>query len=217
MAAETEIPESRREIPESRRGEVPESRRGDRGEAIITRVLDATVEELAAVGCAAFKLERVAERAQVNRTTIFRRWPTKSDLIQAAITRASTQVDFAVDTGSLRGDLRVLVESSLAVSTAVSLVRVSLEGEDMPEIHQLSRELSAAKQQQASAMIERWASRGELRPSLDKSLFLESVMGVIYLRSALSRQKPVEAERLVDYFCEIASPRRVERMAGAWE
>ena len=56
-----------------------------RGEAIVARVLEATIEELALSGYAALALERVAARAGVNRTTIFRRWPTKPELVRAAV------------------------------------------------------------------------------------------------------------------------------------
>src|ERR1700759_5121608 len=46
----------------------------------------ATVELLADSGFSGLKIERVANRAGVGKTTIYRRWPTKAELVVAALT-----------------------------------------------------------------------------------------------------------------------------------
>ncbi len=47
-------------------------------------VLDATIAELSEVGYAALRIESVAERAGVNKTTIYRRWGDKAGLVATA-------------------------------------------------------------------------------------------------------------------------------------
>ncbi|MFI1293288.1 TetR/AcrR family transcriptional regulator [Streptomyces sp. NPDC020792] len=56
---------------------------GQRSRQVISRVRDATLAELERVGFTAMTIEAVARRAGVNRTTIYRRWPSKAALLAA--------------------------------------------------------------------------------------------------------------------------------------
>ncbi len=75
-----------------------------RGEHLVKKVLETTLEEIAQVGFDKLSIERVAVRAGVNKTTIWRRWPTTEALAMSALAQASDRAGLA-DTGSLRGDL----------------------------------------------------------------------------------------------------------------
>ena len=55
-----------------------------------------------ALGYASLRVEDVAARAGVNKTTIYRRWPAKSDLVIAALDALRDQTQIDPDTGSLR-------------------------------------------------------------------------------------------------------------------
>ena len=55
-----------------------------RGAPIVRRTLAAAVDELGRVGYVDLRVEDVARRAKVNKTTVYRRWPTKEDLVRAA-------------------------------------------------------------------------------------------------------------------------------------
>ena len=50
---------------------------GGRSERVVRDVLDASAKELARVGYAALRMDDVAAAAGVNKTTVYRRWPTK--------------------------------------------------------------------------------------------------------------------------------------------
>ncbi|HEY5936990.1 MAG TPA: TetR/AcrR family transcriptional regulator [Kofleriaceae bacterium] len=73
----------------------------------MTRVLDASVAELARSGYAAFRMETVADAARVNKTSIYRRWPSRPELVAAAVARMTTRFREVPlpDTGSLETDL----------------------------------------------------------------------------------------------------------------
>src|SRR5437870_5218075 len=80
-------------------------------------IAEATVELLASGGFASLKIERVAERAGVGKTTIYRRWPTKEQLVASALSEFAD--DFAVpDSGSSRDDVVVAIRYQLGVLTA---------------------------------------------------------------------------------------------------
>ncbi len=193
------------------KSEPPEPKRLERGEIVVERVLDAAAEEIALTGYAALTLERVAARAGVNRTTIYRRWPTKSALAIAAMHHVVSRIDLAFDEGSLRDDLRVLVESTSKAAFApatLGLARIVTDAPDEKEIVELAQRLQAEKTRESHALIRRWRERGELRPGLDGELFFESIMGILCLRAVI-RQEPVTpamTDDLVDYFCAVAAP-----------
>lgn len=72
-------------------------------------VIDAAVELLTAEGPAALTHAAVAAAADVSRTTVYNHWPTREDLLRAAIDSIGVAVP-ALDelTGSLRDDLSIL-------------------------------------------------------------------------------------------------------------
>src|ERR1700756_2659500 len=58
---------------------------GPRSHQVVEKVRNATLAELARVGFPGLTIEGVAQAANVNRTTIYRRWPSKSALLLAVI------------------------------------------------------------------------------------------------------------------------------------
>lgn len=182
-----------------------------RGEAIVARVLEATIEELALSGYAALALERVAARAGVNRTTIFRRWPTKPELVRAALQRATGALNFDWDTGSLRGDLKMLIEragETMLAPGMLGFLQTMLGARDEPELLELAAEAEFAKVGAVMAFFVRAEQRGELRPDLDKQLFLDGLMGLLTVKLVYQRQ-PVTPEfvgRLLDHIILMVAP-----------
>lgn len=77
-----------------------------RGVALEEALLDATWEELVEKGYDGLTIEAVADRAQTSRAVIYRRWPTKPDLVLAALAHQRKKERIEVpDTGSVREDL----------------------------------------------------------------------------------------------------------------
>ncbi|HEX6244732.1 MAG TPA: helix-turn-helix domain-containing protein, partial [Polyangiales bacterium] len=79
-----------------------------RSARVVEAVLQATAEELGRVGFLALRIDDVAERSGVNKTTIYRRWATKEELVAAMLERMTLSHEVP-DTGSLRGDLNALL------------------------------------------------------------------------------------------------------------
>jgi AcrR family transcriptional regulator len=88
-------------------------RPGGRNARVRAQILAATVDLVARAGVAGFTYDEVAERAGVHKTSVYRNWPNRDDLVIEALSRhADQQVPFA-DTGDLRADL---VEFLLALA-----------------------------------------------------------------------------------------------------
>jgi AcrR family transcriptional regulator len=83
--------------------------RGARSHQVVEKVRAATMAELARVGFPGLTIEGVAKAANVNRTTIYRRWPSKGALLRAVLEPGLERFDHDPDTGSLDGDLLALM------------------------------------------------------------------------------------------------------------
>src|ERR1700750_2374709 len=79
---------------------------GPRRRRAVEKVREATMAELARVGFPGLTVEGVAKAANVNRTTIYRRWPSKSALLLAVIEPLLERFDHDPDTGSVGAGLR---------------------------------------------------------------------------------------------------------------
>ena len=69
----------------------------------------AILQVLAESGYGGLTMDAVAAAAGVGKATIYRRWRTKSDLVADAVAELSAASIDAPDTGSLEGDMRVLL------------------------------------------------------------------------------------------------------------
>jgi AcrR family transcriptional regulator len=70
---------------------------------------------LADVGYSALTMDAVASEAGVGKATIYRRWRTKEELVVDTVSELNAVEAEPVDTGSLEGDLRVLLQSLVAL------------------------------------------------------------------------------------------------------
>ncbi|MCC3274979.1 MULTISPECIES: TetR/AcrR family transcriptional regulator [unclassified Arthrobacter] len=78
---------------------------------MIESVRAATLEELAKTGFADLTMERVARAAGVNRTTLYRRWPSKAALLAYVVEPLLEKYDSILPTESLYEDLFRLMEA----------------------------------------------------------------------------------------------------------
>ena len=169
-------------------------------------ILDATIELLAEEGFARMSFEHVAARAGVGKPTIYRRWPTKVDLVKAALSRRSPERS-TLGEGSVRDRLTRLLEdlcaSVRAERTRRILAALVSEIPRHPELASAVREAFLAKRRRtAFALLREGIERGELRPDLDPELASDALVGPIMLRVLLSggRVSTSIAAPLVDAF-----------------
>jgi AcrR family transcriptional regulator len=87
-----------------------------RGEVLHAAIFDATLAELAEAGYARLAIERVAARARTSKASVYRRWPSRAELVVAALAHRFTgEPDPVPDTGSLREDVLALLRRGAAL------------------------------------------------------------------------------------------------------
>jgi AcrR family transcriptional regulator len=85
-----------------------------RAARVYAAVLDATSEMLTEVDYDLLSTDEVASRAGVHKTTVYRRWQTKPELIAAAVAAHAEQNMTIADTGTIAGDLHALARTVVA-------------------------------------------------------------------------------------------------------
>lgn len=176
------MPSSLAAAPRSR--PAPKVRLGGRSARVVAKVLETTLEVLGQEGYAAFRVEQVASRAGVNKTTIYRRWPTRTDLVVAALTTLAGP-PHAPETGHLGPDLHALFMSATTLrSTRAGRAFVSalLTERGDPDVDRVCAELRELHRAPARKVLEHAKRRGELPRDTDLGLLLDVLTGAIYSR-----------------------------------
>ena len=85
-------------------------KRRRRGKVLEAAIFKIVLQQLAKTGYVNFSIERIAAKAGTSKPVIYRRWPTRAQLVYAAL-RANRPLysPEAPDTGSIRGDLMAIL------------------------------------------------------------------------------------------------------------
>jgi AcrR family transcriptional regulator len=175
-------------------------------------ILDATLDVLAETGYDGMTVDMVAARAKAGKATLYRRWPSKAELVLDAVAcMKKNDIDFAdlPDTGTLRGDLVAMIkppsikdgEKKLKVMAGL----VSLLARN-PELAEVANEAIVAPRAAINRMfMQRAIDRGEIAADTDiRTLALVSPAMVSY--RVLMMRKPVDREFLVGLVDRVILP-----------
>jgi AcrR family transcriptional regulator len=174
---------------------VKSRRPGGRTAEVTRRVHDAIIDLLIEGGVQACTVKAVAERAGIERSTLYRRFPDKWEaIIDALMARAAADVmpdlgeSFAQDLTSVLRKLKTTLESPLGPA----LVEVAIElrandGADYP------RAYFDRRMDQLAPMFEAAIKRGELGAHVDRETLFTSAAGPIYFRMFIAG-RPVDEE-----------------------
>ena len=169
----------------------PGARVGGRSARVVAEVLRATAEELARVGYTALRMEDVARAAGVNKTTVYRRWPTKKKLVAETMRHEHERRSVAPDTGSLREDLRVMLQA-LAEQGRSPLARAWLSELGNTEVRAIMLASRHHVEAQWAAVIARGMARGELPPDTSPLFLIEIVVGPVVGRLVRGDELPTD-------------------------
>ena len=160
-------------------------RTGGRSERIVASVIEAALAELAAVGYGALRLEDVATRAGVAKTTIYRRWPTKLDLIEDAFRIVTPFNEPLPDTGAVRTDIVALIDRSIALlktehGRALSRMITTESGDD--DFMRIAKTMRDESRVYRARIVEAAIARGELPADTDATIVMDAVFTPIMIR-----------------------------------
>jgi AcrR family transcriptional regulator len=170
-------------------------RLGGRSARVVESVLHTTLEVLGQQGYAQLRIEDIAARAGVNKTTIYRRWPTRSRLVMAALTTLAAPPT-AVETGRLEADLTTTFLSATTLRSTPAgrgVVRALIAERGDPEVDEVVHELRELHRAPARQLLEQARRRGDLPRSADTELLLDVLTGTVYSRLR-ERPEPLDPQ-----------------------
>src|SRR5881392_2376035 len=190
----------------------PIARPGGRSARVRATVIEALLGELAEHGLGGTTMEGVARRARVNRTTLYRRWGSKEELVLDALLELGERRVPIPDTGSLHDDLLTVareIVASLSTPEADAVVRAAAAepGQDSKLVI-ATRQFWAVRFSLLATIVARAIERGELPEGTDPKPLIEGLLGGIYLRVLVTRE-PLDDEALVglaDWLTRAAPP-----------
>jgi AcrR family transcriptional regulator len=169
--------------------------RGPRSHQVVEKVREATMAELARVGFPGLTIEGVAKAANVNRTTIYRRWPSKGALLLAVLEPGLERFDHNPDTGSLGGDLLALmlmIAESAALPEGQAVHRAV--GSTSDELKELVDTVNDRALDAFRRAFDRARARGEVEPTDDTEVIAHLAFFGVVLWNETRQRPPTEEE-----------------------
>ncbi len=182
----------------ARRPGRPRSEEADRA------IIDAALDTFAESGAGGLCIEAVAARAGVGKSTIYRRWPGKEDLLVDAL--AALKSPLPEPRGqSVRDDLvallRVMREDFADPRRVRATALLHGEGTKYPRLLQrFTDSVVEPRREVFRNVLRRGIETGELRPGIDIETALFMMTGAIQARArcGADAMRPGYAEQIVD-------------------
>lgn len=171
-------------------------------------VLDAAAELVGECGFGRASIEAISERSGVARSTIYRHWPERSELLVEAVGKRVGPTA-AVDSGDLRTDLLQifghlgnLLSSEPTKSVAASFIAEAIRD---PELAALHAKFTERRRAISTTLIEKAISRGDLPKATDPAAMADDLAAPVFFRALILHQ-PIDKtwiESHVDRWIEI--------------
>ena len=174
------------------------ARPGGRTARTAAAVYAATIEELSERAYADISIETIAARAGVHKTTVYRRWGSKAELISRALIGTASSRIQVPDTGNVETDLRLLaraVQAVLSLPEGAAITRALIVGAlASAEIAGLMEQFWAARLAAISVIVDRAVQAGQLPAGTDAAALMHAVAAPLYFQLLVTRALVTESD-----------------------
>jgi AcrR family transcriptional regulator len=173
------------------------ARPGGRTARTTTAVLAAAIEELSVHDYADISVESIAARAGVHKTTVYRRWGSKVEIIRQALVGAASVHIQVPDTGRVESDLLLLAQAVRgvlsgprgAITTALIVGALS-----SAELAGVMRQFWEVRLEAISVIIDRAVRRGELPAGTDPAALMRTMSAPLFYQLLVAQVPVTEAD-----------------------
>ncbi|MGA8328747.1 MAG: TetR/AcrR family transcriptional regulator [Mycobacterium sp.] len=168
-----------------------------------TELLDVTLQLLQEHGYERLTIDAVAAVAHASKATVYRRWPSKAELVLAAFIEGVRQVAMPPDTGTLRDDLLHLGNTicKQARQQAGTIRAVLVEVSRHPALNEALQQQFLDQRKALIHEVQRQAvSRGEIDAAAISDELWDLLPGYLIFRCIMPSRPPTEqtVQALVD-------------------
>ncbi|WP_321845165.1 TetR/AcrR family transcriptional regulator [Paraburkholderia bannensis] len=164
---------------------IPKRRPGGRTADSTRRLYEAVLELLATGGYEAVTFQEVAAQAEVNRSTIYRRWATRTELVFDAIESVAAASVSVPDTGDYRSDLRALLSSLkdfLSSPLGIASLAAGAEMSRTAEVPERRDAFWKARFDELAIVFTRAMEKGQLSTAFDAEVGTAMLGGALFFR-----------------------------------
>jgi AcrR family transcriptional regulator len=179
------------------------------------KMLAAASDIIDTCGAAACTVDEVARRSGVAKTTIYRHFGDRDALVLAVVDDRIHSVE-PPDTGSLRGDLRAIVQGYLGAAsfdaTRKMFIWMLTRSMDDPEFTAQFRNVKVQPKGPTVIALQRGIARGEVDPDIPIELAMHVVQGPFMSMRIIENQtlEPEQFECMIDMIVNALRPRPKE-------
>jgi len=161
-------------------------------------ILDATIEVLTERGVGGLSVEAVAARAGVAKTTIYRRWPTREELILAAVSGLKGPENRPPGE-SVRADLlhllRQIGREQASNAWSALMMRLMTEADEHPQlVAEAWRRSVGPRRAFLQSILRRGIAEGSIRPGADLELLTDMLVAPVVARTRPGRGRLTDAQ-----------------------
>jgi AcrR family transcriptional regulator len=146
-------------------------------------MLQATLELLAEVGFDAMSIDAISARAGVGKTTIYRRYASKEELVADAIESVREEVVIP-DTGTLQGDIDALIQNAVQITlnplgrqTVAMIISSASSNTQFAQIYWTK--YLQPRRKTFEIVLERAKARNEIPTDLDSDLVFDTMSAIM--------------------------------------
>lgn len=182
-----------------------------RGPVLERAILEAALDQLSTVGWNGLTMEGVAAGAQTGKAAVYRRWPSKEDLVVDALQAGLPTLDSAPDRGSVREDLlelcRLMREAMYSrPGFALRSVLHECDTISAERFHQvITQGVIEPSVQLIKEVVRRGIERGDVRPDATGDLVCDVIPAMMMYRSKVCGSEWEEGD-LVEMIDQVMVP-----------
>jgi AcrR family transcriptional regulator len=168
-------------------------------------MLQATLELLAEVGFDNMSIEAIAARAGIGKSTIYRRYVSKAELVADAIESIREEIVIP-DTGNLQDDIDALIQSAAQITlhplgrqTVAMIISSAASNTQFAQIYWTK--YLQPRRQTFAIVVERAQARKEISTDLDSDLVFDTMSAIMFYALIF----PPKSESWIAYVCRTLS------------
>jgi AcrR family transcriptional regulator len=158
------------------------------------RILEAATALMLERGVPDVTVDEVAQRADVGKATVYRRFPSKALLASHALESMFRAQVVIPDTGSFRHDLERVYTDTIGFagsSRGSAFLRLAAAAAGRSrKAADVYRRAYESRRDEFGVIIDRALARGELSRDLDRALFLDSLPAMLMFRTITNQSLP---------------------------
>ncbi|HEY0474499.1 MAG TPA: TetR/AcrR family transcriptional regulator [Kribbella sp.] len=155
-----------------------------RDAGVEAKVLAAAAAELRRGGYGGLSIDRVAEQAGVAKTTIYRRWPSKAELVVALITDLREDVPFEPSDDPRRDltELVIAIATNLTATPTTLIADLAAASAREPRVGESVRALWSERHHAVTAVVAKAQEAGLVLGHVSPEVLVDQLVGPLYYR-----------------------------------